>query len=181
MTDDATAQDTTSTEAESTETSSEPESTTESEQIASMRKRQAGAEAARQKAVEERDELRKKVAEYEAANQTAAQKELSDLARAEARAAAAETRAAEAEARAEAKILDARFPNARKELPEVTDEVKLAKFEAMLRDEPEVSETPTPRGTNPSKDGNGGGAEAKPRTSADELATLKTMTPPWQQ
>lgn len=146
-------------------------------EIASYRRRQAGAEAARQTAETRAKDLEAQLAKYEEANQTAAQKDLSELAATQARLEAAEKRATEAEAKAEARVLDAKFPNARKELPEVTDEVRLAKFEAMLTDGD--FEPPTPKGHNESKTGSRAGSREKPMTSADiEAKLLATPLPP---
>jgi len=140
-------------------------------EIASYRKRQAGAEAARQVAEAKAAELEKELAKYREAGQTAAEKDLTELARQTARAEAAELRAKEAEAKADAKVLDAKFPNARKELPELTDEVRLAKFEAMLAEG--TFEPPTPQGHNESKTGaQAGGAKGKPESAADITARL---------
>lgn len=144
-------------------------------QVASYKRRQAGAEAARQKAEERANELAAKVAAYEAANQTAAQAELSELARAQARAEAAEARAAEAEANANAKILDKVYPNARKELPEITDEVRLARYEALLAEDSE--EPPTPKRNNPPKS-SGAPVLSEDQSFDDMIATLRTMPPP---
>lgn len=151
--------------------------TTESELVTSYRKRQAGAEAARQAAESKAAALEARIAEYEKTNQSAADKDLSELAATKARLEAAERRATEAEAKAEARILDARFPNARKELPEVTDEVRLAKFEAMLADTGD--EPPTPLRHNESKSGTGSTAQKKPESAADIKARLESMPTPW--
>lgn len=176
MSIDATELENESQEAEGTEGSPEAEGTTESELVASYRKRQAGAEAARQTAERKARELEAKLAEYEAAHQTAEQADLSELARTQARLEAAERRAAEAEAKAEARILDARFPNARKELPEVTDEVRLARFEAMLAED-SGPDLPTPRRTSVTK---AEGQPGKPAESTPEedWAALKLQGVP---
>jgi hypothetical protein len=144
------------------------------ELIASARKRQAGAEAARQLAESKLKEALAELGTYKAKDQTAAEKDLGELATLKANLAAAEKRAAEAEANAEKKILDARFPNARKELPEVTDEVRLAKFEAMLKDD-EDEGPPTPRGNNPNRTAGSGAEPAKPLTSEDIIAKMRLM------
>lgn len=179
-TNDATQVDE-SPQVESTEaveaTSPEPAGTDAAEQIASYRKRQAGAEAARQAAERKLAEMEKELSTYRAQNQTASEQELSELARLQERLQVAEARAAEAEAKAEARILDAKYPNARKELPEVTDEVRLAKFEAMLRDEEPESTTPPRVGSNPQR------AQAPVTKSLDDMtskeieAYLKTFDP----
>jgi len=147
MSNDATTQSGTSPDPEGTEQTPSPEEqgTDYTALIASARKRQAGAEAARQAAEAKAKELEQKLAKYEKEHQSTEDKERTELATLQAKLAAAEERAAQAEAKAEARILDAKYPLARKELPEVTDEVRLAKFEAMLR-EPEEPESPTPIG-----------------------------------
>ena len=155
----------------------EPTGSTPEELVASYRKRQAGAEAARQAAEAKAADLAARLAKYEQEHQSAADKDLSELAATKARLEAAERRAQEAEAKAEARILDARFPNARKELPEVTDEVRLAKFEAMLAED--NAEPPTPLRHNESKSGTGSTGTQKPRTSADIRAELESMPSPW--
>jgi multidrug efflux pump subunit AcrA (membrane-fusion protein) len=172
--------DTTSTspDAEGTpeEGSPEQQGTDYAALVASARKRQAGAEAARQAAESKLADAMKELGTYKTQAQSASEKELSELATLKAHLEQAELRAREAEAKAEARILDARFPNARKELPEITDEVKLAKFEAMLAD-PGEPEPPTPRGVNGPRSGQA--SPAKEVTSADILAKLATMTPDW--
>lgn len=143
--------------------------TSQQDSIASMRKRQAGAEAARQaaeaRAQSEAARAAQLQAQLDALNAAAQGAEVSELAREKALRESAETRAAEAEAKAQAKILDTLYPNARKELPEVTDEVRLAKFEAMLRDDEEADDLPIPRGNNGPK--GSGSADTKPPTIAE--------------
>jgi chromosome segregation ATPase len=146
--------------------------------VASARKRQAGAEAARQAAEAKARELETRLADYEKSHQSQAEKELSDLAATQARLEDAERRAAEAEAKAEARVLDAKYPNARLELPEVTDEVRLAKFEAMLADGTDA--VPTPLRHNESRSGSqGAGVKPKEKTAAELAAELEAMPPPW--
>lgn len=155
--DAAQSGDTTQTGESTPETGSTTQTgSTADEQIASYRKRQAGAEAARAAAERKLADAETELAAFRTKNQTASQQEAASLATLQERLTQAEQRATEAEAKAEARILDARFPNARKELPEVTDEVRLAKFEAMLRDD-ETPETPSPRtvGANPQRQPSG--------------------------
>jgi multidrug efflux pump subunit AcrA (membrane-fusion protein) len=173
---DATDTTGTSPETEGTEASPESKDTDYAALVASARKRQAGAEAARQAAETKYAAAEQELLAYRAKNQTDAQKDLSELARLQEQLKSAEARASEAEAKAEARILDARFPNARKELPEITDEVRLAKYEAMLAD-PGDPEPPTPRGVNGPRTGQK--EPAKELTSADILAHLATLTPDW--
>jgi hypothetical protein len=149
----------------------------EADPIALARKRQAGAEAARLKAQEEAAALRKRLEEYESANRSASDKDLADNAKLQERLAAAEKRAEEAEQKAQARILDALYPNARKELPEVTDEVRLAKFEALLSDPDTEAKTPpppqNPNESNRVASGDAAGKKPVEKSSADILAELK--------
>jgi hypothetical protein len=163
-----------------TETSPDQTGTPAVDPIALARKRQAGAEAARQQAEKEAKALRVRLEEYESANRTASDKDLADNAKLQERLAAAELRAEEAEAKAQARILDALYPSARKELPEVTDEVRLAKFEALLS-EPDGGTPPTPFNPNESNRVATGDATHKPKEeSSEDIATrLRSMTPPW--
>lgn len=149
------------------------------ELIASARKRQAGAEAARQIAESKLKDALAELGTYRAKNQTAAEAEAGELATLKAHLDAAEKRAAEAESKAEARILDARFPNARKELPEVTDEVRLAKFEAMLKDDEADDSAPTPRGNNPNRKDGTSAEAAKPLTSEDIVAKMRLLPNPF--
>jgi succinate dehydrogenase/fumarate reductase flavoprotein subunit len=107
----------------------------EVDQVALARKRQAGAEAARQEAARQLKEAKERLAKYEAAERSEDQQKAADIATLQERLAAAEAKAAQAEEKAAARILDVKYPNARKELPEVTDEVRLAKFETLLSDD----------------------------------------------
>ena len=107
-----------------------------------------------------------------------AEKEAGELATLRERLAAAERTAQEAEAKAFAKILDSQYPNARKELPEVTDEARLAKFEAMLAEET-IPEAPTPQRHNESRSGETTGKKEKEPDAADIKARLLSMARPW--
>lgn len=175
---DIDALDDTTTTPEGEGSATTPDSTVSNadDQIASYRRRQAGAEAARQVAEAKAKELETELAKYRSAAQTESEKDLSELAATKARLEAAERTAAEAEKKAEARILDARFPNARKELPEVTDEVRLAKFEALLAEEEDAS--PTPLRHNETRSGTKGAAKAE-RTAADIRAELEATVIPW--
>ena len=140
-----------------------PKGLTPEDQIASYRKRQAGVEAARQAAEARAAAAEAEAAKYRGLVQTEEQKGLSELEALKATLAAEKRRADEAEERATARVLDAKFPNARKELPEVTDEVKLARFEAMLADaNPTEVEPPTPLRHNEGKPT--ASAPTKPKT-----------------
>jgi hypothetical protein len=175
MTDDATNDTETTSEATGSETTQEATGSGQDDLVASYRKRQAGAEAARQVAEAKAKELETRLAKYEKDNQTAAEKDLSELAATKARLEAAEQRASEAEAKAEARVLDAKYPNARKELPEVVDETRLAKFEAILSDEGDTP--PTPLRHNETKAT--GGKLAQEETADDVAARLRAMPSPF--
>lgn len=177
LNDDATQQADESQSGEGTQDGSPDQTGTDAAaQIASYRKRQAGAEAARQAAEKKAADLQAKLEAYEATNRSASDKELADVAKLQERLAAAEQKAAEAEAKANARVLDAKYPNARKELPEVTDEVRLSKFEAMLADTD--PEPPTPTAHNESKSTAGGAVKEQ---TADELkaALISAPDPGW--
>ena len=170
-----------SSEAEGTE-SPEPKTTPEVDPLALARKRQAGAEAARQEAARQLKDSNARLAEYEKKDQTADQTKAADIATLQARLDAAEKRAAEAEVNANARILDAKYPAARAQLPEVTDEVRLSYFEALLAETPEGKEPPAPQNPNESNrvaSGDPTGTQAKEETSEDIKARLKSMRPDW--
>lgn len=118
--------------------------------IEDARKRQAGAEKARQEAIRERDELKARLDALEASSKKPATKPAeSDDAEARIRAAeqAAEERVKAAEAKATADILNSKFPAARAKFPEITDTAKLAELEVLFGE----SDTPTPVGNSPSR------------------------------
>lgn len=146
-------------------------------EIASYRKRQAGAEAARQVAEGKAKELEQRLAKYEAATQTAAEKDLSELAATKARLEAAERRAQEAEVKAEARILDAKYPNARKEFPEIADEARLAKYEVIFGED-DADDLPTPLKHQESRSASAA-PKQKELTADDVKAQLLSMPVPW--
>lgn len=158
-------------EDEATDQVAEPKGLDNADEIANLRKRQAGADAARAVAERELAEARKQLAAYQAKEREAQDAGLSETAKLQARVEAAERRAAEAEKAAEARVLDKLYPNARKELPEVTDEVRLAKFEAMLKESEAEPETDTPRAMRAPK--NSSSAPASQPSSKDIFAGLK--------
>ena len=177
MTDsDANEQADSSPDDEGTERSPDQAGTDAAAQIASYRKRQAGAEAARQAAERKLADAEKELAKYRVEHQTASEKDLSELATLKERLAAAEKRAEEAETASTARYLDKAYPHARKELPEVTDEVRLAKFEAMLADDEEAEEPPTPRSNGGARPAKG---TAKKPTIADLEAQILATPVPW--
>jgi hypothetical protein len=169
--------------AEGTEGSPEQTATTQPDPLTLARKRQAGAEAARQEAARQLSETQKRLEAYEAKERTEDQTKAADMATLTARLEAAEKRAAEAESNANAKILDVKFPNARARLPEITDEVRLAEFEAMFAEVPGDAEPPAPQNPNESnRAASGDATKGKPKeeSSEDLLAKLKTMgRPDW--
>ncbi len=169
-----------SSEAEGTTESPEQKTTTEQDPLALARKRQAGAEAARQEAARQLGEAQAKLEKYEAAERTADQTKAADMATLQAKLEAAEKRAAEADDKANAKILDVKYPNARTKLPEITDEVRLAEFETLFAEVPEAIEPPTPQNPNESNRTAKGAAtaEAPQESSKDILARLKAMGAP---
>ena len=156
----------------------DPKATQQPDELSLARKRQAGAEAARQAAETKAAEFEKELAKYRQAAQTDAEKELSELARTQARLAEAEKRAAEADEKANARILDARFPKAREKFSEITDEVKLTELEALLGDGPDLGQTPLKH--NESRTA-AAGAPAKEKTAKDIEAELLSMKVPWAQ
>jgi len=172
----------TSPEGEGSTETPDPTATPAVDQLALARKRQAGAEAARQEAARQLTDAQAKLAKYEAADRDADQTKAADIATLQARLEAAEKRASQAEVTANGKILDVKYPNARAQLPEITDEVRLAYFEAMFAETPVEGEPPTPQNPNASNraaSGSAVGTTVKPDTSEDIKARLKTMTPDW--
>lgn len=170
---------------EGTGTAGSPAETGSQEQdpVALARKRQAGAEAARQKAEEQNAALMKELEGYRSKERSAEDQNLADNAKLQERLEFEQRRADEAEARANARILDTLYPNARKELPEVTDEVRLAKFEALLAEDPTAEEKKPAQPQNPNESNRQAGAapatQPKTETSEDIKARLKTMRPDW--
>ena len=167
--------------AEGTETSPEQQTTTQQDPLALARKRQAGAEAARQEAARQLAEAQAKLAKYEEQERTVDQQKAADVATLQAKLEAAEKRAAEADAKAEARVLDVKYPNARAKLPEITDEVRLAEFEALFTESTDEPRTPqNPNETNRAASGDPTGTKPKEETSEDILARLKAMgRPDW--
>jgi hypothetical protein len=132
---------------EDSETTPTPTASPEVDQVALARKRQAGAEAARQEAARQLAEAKARLAKYEEAERTVDQQKAADIATLQERLAAAESKAAQAEEKANARILDVKYPNARAKLPELVDEIRLAEFEAMLAPDVEVA-PPAPQNPN---------------------------------
>lgn len=124
-----------------------PTPSPEVDQVALARKRQAGAEAARQEAARQLKIAQERLAKYEEQERTVDQQKAADIATLQERLAAAEAKAAQAEAKANERILDVKYPNARAKLPELTDEVRLAEFEALLGPDSEGT-PPAPQNPN---------------------------------
>lgn len=156
-----------------------PAASTEVDQVALARKRQAGAEAARQEAARQLAEAQKRLAEYEAKDRTADQQKAADIATLQERLAAAEAKAAQAEDKAQARILDVKYPHARAKLPELVDEVRLAEFEALLAPDVEVI-PPAPQNPNQTNRAAAGAnpAVAAQETFEDMVARLKASPIP---
>ena len=163
---------------DATEQVADSKGLTEADAADTWRKRQAGADAARAVAEKERDDLRKQLAAYQAKEREAQDAGLSETAKLQARVEAAERKAAEAEQAANAKVLDKLYPTARAEFPEVTDEVRLAKLEAMLAGGTPTEETDTPRAMRAPKSASQG---AKPNSKSvkDLEAELAAMPNPF--
>ena len=149
------------------------------DELSLARKRQAGAEAARQQAQKERDAALAELEIYRSKERSQSDKDLADNAKLTERLAAAEKRAKEAEAKAEGRILDVKYPRARAELPEISDEVRLAKLEALLGDDDDATPPPpqNPNANNPNSGASGSSPKAE--TSEDIAARLKAMKPDW--
>lgn len=138
--------DTTTTSPEGDATGS-PEGTPDAQaqntlsEVEQARKRQAGAERARQEAERERDEAKRA---YEALVNSKPEDQKPVDTNALIKQAKAELKAefeaeyAKKAAEAQGAALDARFPAARAKFPEVTDAVKLAELEAFFGEEPEA-------------------------------------------
>ncbi len=147
------------------------------DELALARKRHAGAEQARQKEKARADALEAELAPLRAASQTQAQKDMTELAQAQARADAAEKRAQEAEGKAQATLLDKLYPAARAKYPEITDEARLAELQVFYGEEPDEG-TPTPLKHNEKKP-TGGAGEKKEPTAAEVKAQLLAMPRPF--
>lgn len=127
-------------------------------------KRQSSEAAAKAEAQRQLAEYRQKLAAYETAEQQAKTAEMTAEARLQAQLDAEKRRADEAEAKATARYLDRVYPGARKEYPEITDEVRLAKLEALL-----------------SGNGTNGEAEAEAATRAMRAPRTTTAVPADQE
>jgi hypothetical protein len=178
-TPDGTTTETTLT-GEGTDESPDQTASPEVDPIALARKRQAGAEAARQEAARQLKVAQTRLAEFEAKDRDVDQQKAADIATLQERLAAAEAKAEQAEAKAEARILDVKYPNARQKLPEIMDEVRLAEFEAMFA-EPDVTPSAPQNPNESNRIASGDATDRKPveETSDDILARLKTLQHDW--
>lgn len=136
--------------------------------IEDARKRQAGAEKARQEAIRERDEAK---AALEALRTGKAPK-AGEAPEFDPEAFKREVQA-EANKAIEAARLDAKFPLARGRFPEVTDTAKLAELESLFSDNA-TPETPKPVGNNPPK-APAGAKNYEDMTSAELQAEIKKL------
>ena len=164
--------------AEGTEGSPEQKPSNEQDPLALARKRQAGAEAARQEAARQLAEAQARLAKYEAAERDADGQKAADIATLQAEKAALEKRLADSEIEKTKAVLDVKYPNARAKLPEIIDEVRLAEFEALFAED---GGTEPPQPQRPNENNSGSAAAAKPaeETSEDIKARLKAMKPDW--
>lgn len=184
-TNDGTADATTTSEGEGSPDTGTPDQTGSQtpDELALARKRQAGAEAARQQAIKERDAALAELETFRAKDRSQSDKDLADNAKLKERLEFEQRRADEAEARAEGRILDIKYPNARTKLPELTDEVRLAEFEALLAETDDAVKTPpppqNPNANNPTSTGANTGTKPKAESSEDIAARLKGMKPDW--
>lgn len=122
--------------------------------IDDLRKRQSGADKAKEVAIAERDALQRRL-DALLTGKTGEQSESGTKDEATIRAEVSreyEAKLAEAAKAAKAEALDAQFPVARKRYPEVTDAVKLAELETLFAEAPAP---PKPIGNNPAGTGTG--------------------------
>lgn len=123
--------------------------------IEDLRKRQSGADKARDVAIAERDELRRQYEALLSGNSGGQSDDKGGKSEAAIRAEVQreyEAKLAEATSKVQGEALNARFPAARAKYPEVTDAAKLAELEVLLAPE---APAPKPIGNNPAGAGNG--------------------------
>lgn len=140
--------------------------------IEDLRKRQSGADKARDVAVAERDLLQRQL-DALLSGKPGEQNQSGEKSEAAIRAEVQreyEAKLAEGVKAAQAEALNARFPEARKRFPEVTDAAKLAELETLFGEAPAAP--PTPIGNNPAVAGQGKNIEdmslAELRASVDK-------------
>jgi hypothetical protein len=135
--------------------------------IEDLRKRQSGADKARDTAIAERNALKAQLDSL-LSGKSGQQDQKGEKSEAEIRAEVAreyEQRLAEERAQDLAKVLDAQFPTARKKFPNITDAAQLAELEAVFGDTTPVP--PKPVGNNPPK--SAGGSKSIDDMSVAEL------------
>lgn len=119
--------------------------------IEDLRKRQSGADKAREAAIAERDELKARIDALLSGKAGKQDDEKPDAASIRAQVEKEfEEKLATAQKAIEAASLDAKFPAARKRYPEVTDPAKLAELEVFFGETPAP---PKPIGNNPAGSG----------------------------
>lgn len=141
--------------------------------IEDYRKRQAGAEAARQAAVRENERLQAELAALRNPQSNsskdpdvnAIKRELQEQ---------YERQLATEVARVQAAALDSAYPKARARFPEVTDAAKLAELEVLFG-EPKLPETPKPVGNSPVRTTGSGEPDLESMTSKELQAYMKTL------
>lgn len=158
-------------EATTDEAVAQAEGTKPQDDDATWRKRLNGQVAATNKAIAEKKELEARLAKYEKQERESELASLTEVERLKVEKEAAERRAQEAELKAGAKVLDKLYPKARAEFPEIRDEVRLAKLEALFSDDAPASEPETTRTMRAPKEA----VAKREETSADILARLKTL------
>lgn len=164
------------------EAATAPEGTGEAEasntlsEVELARKRQAGAEKARQEADRQLAETRAELDRLRAGTKPGENSQVDiDAAIKQAKAelkAEYEANFAKAKAEAEGAALDARFPSARTRFPEVTDAVKLAELEGLFG---ETAEPPKPVGNNQQKTVTGA-PDIETMTSKQLQEYMKTLS-----
>lgn len=159
-------------EPEGSATTPEAPATQAPDELALARRRQAGADLARQTAEKQRDEAVAELAALKGSTQT---KEVTDAATLKEQLREANERIANADADKAKAILDIKFPTARGKFPEITDEVRLAELEGFFGDEPDQG-SPTPRQHNASK--STGQPAPREKTADDIEAELLAMPAP---
>lgn len=142
--------------------------------IEDYRRRQAGAEKARQEAERVKEQALRELEELKSSRKTTKEPDAGPDIEALKRELQADfdRKLAEQVAKAQGDALDARFPAARAKFPEVTDTVKLAELEAFYGE----PETPRPIGNNPPKGTQTGDRNIEDLTSAELQARIKGLS-----
>lgn len=159
-------------------TTSDQTPSTGTDELALARRRQGAAEKARQIAEAKAAETQRQLDAMLASQRSAEEAQIADAAGWKAKYEAERARADEAETKATARILDAKYPNARAKLPEITDEVRLAEIEVLLAEPGAAGGPPTPLKHNEKSTG-GSTGETKEPTAAEVKAQLLAMPSPF--